>query len=122
MDIMTALTKASEMLATYSDGRLPRPASISVGSTFIAFNMSEAEDVIRWAESVDGHYESVVTKPNELTGQRYHQTTVSFKHDDTHVWVSNSHELTPDELAQAIEDVSPDTSDQYPSTENAPGF
>ena len=96
MDIMTNLTRAAEILASYSDGRLPRPASISLGTTFISFNMTEARDVIRWSESADVPVESTLTKANEITGQRYRQTNATFYHDGMVVYVS--HNIQSDEM------------------------
>jgi hypothetical protein len=93
VEIMSNLTRAAEILASYSDGRLPEPASVSVGRTFISFNMREAEDVGRWAQSVDVAVDTYTTKPNEITGQIHYQAHCSFKHDNMIVYVSHSHEV-----------------------------
>lgn len=93
MQIMSNLTRAAEVLSTYSDGRLPEPVSVSIGGTFIALNMRDAADVARWSESADVVVRTERTKPNEITGQQYDQAYCDFKHDGMIVYVSSSVEV-----------------------------
>lgn len=93
MNIIKATQTASEILATYSNGTLPLPSSVSVGSTFIGFNMMLIEDVQRWSEAVDVPVDTYTTQPNEVTGQTYRQSHFNFKHDELTVYVSYSAEV-----------------------------
>ena len=80
------LREAAEIIDTYSNGSLPEPTYVTVneydGRGIINFQMTDVEDVKRWAESVDVEVSSVPWSDSHTHQAQVHHL-IHFTHGES---------------------------------------